>query len=82
MELCLFCNSSVAYESKYDVSVFLHDPLLQTVQYPALLRRDKPRRVDTYFSSWVIKPGNHYPSVTYSNSAEESKSDSEYERLC
>ncbi|PSR92793.1 StAR-related lipid transfer protein like [Actinidia chinensis var. chinensis] len=26
------------------------------VAYPALQRRDKPRRVDLYFSSWVIKP--------------------------
>uniref|UniRef100_A0A5B7ABM0 START domain-containing protein n=1 Tax=Davidia involucrata TaxID=16924 RepID=A0A5B7ABM0_DAVIN len=26
------------------------------VPYPALQRRDKPRRVDLYFSSWVIKP--------------------------
>ncbi|KAL6970514.1 hypothetical protein U1Q18_030212 [Sarracenia purpurea var. burkii] len=26
------------------------------VPYPALQRRDKPRRVDVYFSSWVIKP--------------------------
>ncbi|KAI3459461.1 hypothetical protein Pfo_016124 [Paulownia fortunei] len=26
------------------------------VPYPTLSRRDKPRRVDLYFSSWVIKP--------------------------
>lgn len=26
------------------------------VPYPAVPRRDKPRRVDHYFSSWVIKP--------------------------
>nr|GMD79376.1 stAR-related lipid transfer protein 7, mitochondrial-like [Ipomoea batatas] len=26
------------------------------VQYPALPRMDKPRRVDLYFSSWVIRP--------------------------
>ncbi|KAL3506049.1 hypothetical protein ACH5RR_031431 [Cinchona calisaya] len=26
------------------------------VPYPALPRRNKPRRVDLYFSSWVIKP--------------------------
>ncbi|XP_059632405.1 uncharacterized protein LOC132275049 isoform X2 [Cornus florida] len=26
------------------------------VPYPGLQRRDKPRRVDLYFSSWVIKP--------------------------
>ncbi|XAR49024.1 hypothetical protein NMG60_11032046 [Bertholletia excelsa] len=26
------------------------------VPYPALQRRDKPRRVDLYFSSWIIKP--------------------------
>ncbi|EYU32520.1 hypothetical protein MIMGU_mgv1a005704mg [Erythranthe guttata] len=26
------------------------------VQYPTLPRRDKPRRVDLYFSSWVVKP--------------------------
>ncbi|KAI3504197.1 hypothetical protein L1887_32742 [Cichorium endivia] len=26
------------------------------VPYPALRRRDKPRRVDHYFSSWVIRP--------------------------
>ncbi|KAK6145985.1 hypothetical protein DH2020_019854 [Rehmannia glutinosa] len=26
------------------------------VPYPTLPRRDKPRRVDLYFSSWVIKP--------------------------
>lgn len=26
------------------------------VPYPTLPRRDKPRRVDRYFSSWVIKP--------------------------
>lgn len=26
------------------------------VPYPSLARRDKPRRVDLYFSSWVIKP--------------------------
>ncbi|KAL2463686.1 Polyketide cyclase/dehydrase and lipid transport superfamily protein [Forsythia ovata] len=26
------------------------------VPYPALPRRDKPRRVDLYFSSWIIKP--------------------------
>ncbi|KAJ0818325.1 putative START domain-containing protein [Helianthus annuus] len=27
------------------------------VQYPGVRRRDKPRRVDRYFSSWVIRPG-------------------------
>ncbi|KAK3043468.1 hypothetical protein RJ639_002047, partial [Escallonia herrerae] len=27
------------------------------VPYPALQRHDKPRRVDLYFSSWVIRPG-------------------------
>ncbi|KAL0367102.1 UNVERIFIED_CONTAM: hypothetical protein Sradi_3600300 [Sesamum radiatum] len=26
------------------------------VPYPSLPRRDKPRRVDLYFSSWIIKP--------------------------
>jgi hypothetical protein len=26
------------------------------VPYPALQKRDKPRRVDLYFSSWIIKP--------------------------
>ncbi|XP_076890732.1 uncharacterized protein LOC143541931 isoform X2 [Bidens hawaiensis] len=26
------------------------------VQYPGVRRRDKPRRVDRYFSSWVIRP--------------------------
>ncbi|GAB2247874.1 hypothetical protein Droror1_Dr00007756 [Drosera rotundifolia] len=26
------------------------------VPYPSLPRRDKPRRVDHYFSSWIIKP--------------------------
>ncbi|KAK1418837.1 hypothetical protein QVD17_27984 [Tagetes erecta] len=26
------------------------------VEYPGLRRRDKPRRVDHYFSSWVIRP--------------------------
>ncbi|KAM0069399.1 putative START domain-containing protein [Helianthus debilis subsp. tardiflorus] len=26
------------------------------VQYPGVRRRDKPRRVDHYFSSWVIRP--------------------------
>jgi len=26
------------------------------VPYPTLTRRDKPRRVDRYFSSWIIKP--------------------------
>ncbi|KAI8566357.1 hypothetical protein RHMOL_Rhmol02G0034700 [Rhododendron molle] len=26
------------------------------VPYPALQRHDKPRRVDLYFSSWIIKP--------------------------
>ncbi|OWM68181.1 uncharacterized protein LOC116208181 [Punica granatum] len=26
------------------------------VPYPAIQKRDKPRRVDLYFSSWVIKP--------------------------
>ncbi|CAH2041078.1 unnamed protein product [Thlaspi arvense] len=30
--------------------------LLQAVPYPALMRCDKPRRVDLYFSSWIIKP--------------------------
>lgn len=30
--------------------------LTKGVPYPALERRDKPRRVDLYFSSWVIKP--------------------------
>ncbi|KAL1832432.1 hypothetical protein ACET3Z_002083 [Daucus carota] len=34
----------------------------KTVQYPALLRRNKPRRVDTYFSSWVIKPVQSHKS--------------------
>ncbi|KAK1379897.1 START domain-containing protein [Heracleum sosnowskyi] len=28
----------------------------KAVPYPALPKRDKPRRVDRYFSSWVIKP--------------------------
>ncbi|KAL3812513.1 hypothetical protein ACJIZ3_013781 [Penstemon smallii] len=30
--------------------------LTKGVPYPTLPRRDKPRRVDLYFSSWVIKP--------------------------
>ncbi|KAE9455403.1 hypothetical protein C3L33_12695, partial [Rhododendron williamsianum] len=30
--------------------------LIGGVPYPALQKRDKPRRVDLYFSSWVIKP--------------------------
>ncbi|GFY84981.1 polyketide cyclase/dehydrase and lipid transport superfamily protein [Actinidia rufa] len=33
-----------------------HPINLEGVPYPALQRRDKPRRVDLYFSSWVIKP--------------------------
>lgn len=33
--------------------------LVQGVPYATLPRRDKPRRVDLYFSSWVIKPGEH-----------------------
>ncbi|XP_011073492.2 uncharacterized protein LOC105158432 [Sesamum indicum] len=28
------------------------------VPYPSVPRRDKPRRVDLYFSSWVIKPAH------------------------
>lgn len=28
----------------------------KSVPYPALLRRVKPRRVDLYFSSWIVKP--------------------------
>ncbi|CAN4125215.1 unnamed protein product [Withania somnifera] len=28
----------------------------KSVPYPALQRRDKPRRVDLYFSSWTVKP--------------------------
>lgn len=28
----------------------------KSVPYPALQRRDKPRRVDLYFSSWIVKP--------------------------
>nr|GMD80284.1 stAR-related lipid transfer protein 7, mitochondrial-like [Ipomoea batatas] len=28
----------------------------KSVPYPALSKRDKPRRVDVYFSSWVIRP--------------------------
>lgn len=30
--------------------------LTKGVQYPTVPRRDKPRRVDLYFSSWVIRP--------------------------
>ncbi|KAL6989828.1 hypothetical protein U1Q18_015578 [Sarracenia purpurea var. burkii] len=30
--------------------------LTKGVPYPAIQRRDKPRRVDLYFSSWVINP--------------------------
>lgn len=30
---------------------------MQGVPYPALQKRDKPRRVDLYFSSWVINAG-------------------------
>ncbi|KAL3828725.1 hypothetical protein ACJIZ3_017527 [Penstemon smallii] len=30
--------------------------LTKGVPYPTLPRRDKPRRVDHYFSSWIIKP--------------------------
>ncbi|KAI3469696.1 hypothetical protein Pfo_026359 [Paulownia fortunei] len=33
-----------------------HYCLTKGVPYPTLPRRDKPRRVDLYFSSWVIKP--------------------------
>ncbi|KAJ0807524.1 putative START domain-containing protein [Helianthus annuus] len=29
---------------------------LLLLQYPGVRRRDKPRRVDRYFSSWVIRP--------------------------
>ncbi|KAL2594863.1 hypothetical protein AAZV13_11G007400 [Glycine max] len=29
------------------------------VPYPSLPKRDKPRRVELYFSSWVIKPGKN-----------------------
>ncbi|KMS95233.1 hypothetical protein BVRB_010760 [Beta vulgaris subsp. vulgaris] len=28
------------------------------IPYPSLPKRDKPRRVERYFSSWVIKPAN------------------------
>ncbi|KAM3233573.1 hypothetical protein P3L10_018932 [Capsicum annuum] len=28
----------------------------KSVPYPSLQRRDKPRRVDLYFSSWIVKP--------------------------
>lgn len=30
--------------------------ITKAVPYPSLLKRDKPRRVEHYFSSWVIKP--------------------------
>lgn len=40
---------------------------LQGVPYPALPRRDKPRRVDLYFSSWVIKPGKNYEIQAFLN---------------
>ncbi|CAA2966078.1 START domain-containing s involved in steroidogenesis phosphatidylcholine transfer [Olea europaea subsp. europaea] len=33
------------------------------VPYPTLPRCDKPRRVDLYFSSWIIKPGNNSDNV-------------------
>ncbi|XP_016465068.2 uncharacterized protein LOC107787958 [Nicotiana tabacum] len=31
----------------------------KSVPYPALQRRDKPRRVDLYFSSWIVKPSRN-----------------------
>lgn len=37
-----------------------YEDIMQAVPYPALPKRDKPRRVDKYFSSWVIKPGKYY----------------------
>lgn len=33
--------------------------ILQGVPYPALPKRDKPRRVEHYFSSWVIRAGEY-----------------------
>lgn len=31
--------------------------MFQGVPYPGLQKRDKPRRVELYFSSWVIRAG-------------------------
>ncbi|CAA0814197.1 Polyketide cyclase/dehydrase and lipid transport superfamily protein [Striga hermonthica] len=39
------------------------------VPYPSLPRRDKPRRVDLYFSSWVIKPAQSRRGDSQSSSA-------------
>lgn len=33
--------------------------ILQGVPYPGLPKRDKPRRVEHYFSSWVIRAGEY-----------------------
>ncbi|KAJ8543502.1 hypothetical protein K7X08_006025 [Anisodus acutangulus] len=33
-----------------------HYCVTKSVPYPALQRRDKPTRVDLYFSSWIVKP--------------------------
>ena len=32
---------------------------LQGVPYPGLPKRDKPRRVELYFSSWIIRAGKN-----------------------
>nr|DAD19772.1 TPA_asm: hypothetical protein HUJ06_021235 [Nelumbo nucifera] len=33
------------------------------VPYPGLEKRNKPKRVELYFSSWIIKAGKHYYSA-------------------
>ena len=38
-------------------SINIQAIMFQGVPYPGLQKRDKPRRVELYFSSWVIRAG-------------------------
>ena len=50
--------------------------MFQGVQYPGLQKRDKPRRVELYFSSWVIRAGKSVSQpLDYSNNIFDISSD-------
>lgn len=42
------------------LSLIVEATMLQGVPHPGLPKRDKPRRVEDYFSSWIIKPGKNF----------------------
>ena len=43
-----------------DKNVNIQAIMFQGVPYPGLQKRDKPRRVELYFSGWIIRAGESF----------------------